>query len=277
MARKPNEYKSNVKPIWCPGCGDYAVHAALMRAFAELDLAPENIIVASGIGCSSRMPGFLATYGFHGIHGRVLPLATGIKLSQPDKTVIAVGGDGDGLSIGGGHLPHAARRNVELAYIMMDNSIYGMTKGQASPTSPEGTKQAASPYGTVEAPLNPILMTLAYNATFVARAFSGALKEMVEIFKAAMQHPGFAFVQVLSPCVSFLNTYDHFREITTPLPEDHDPTDLMAAMQLAQSAEPLYLGIFRRVLLPEYSAQTENLRKLAPVLTMPELMERYER
>lgn len=277
MARKPNEYKSNVKPIWCPGCGDYAVHAALMRAFAELDLAPENIVVASGIGCSSRLPGFLSTYGFHGIHGRVLPLATGIKLSQPDKTVIAVGGDGDGLSIGGGHVPHAARRNIEIAYIMMDNSIYGMTKGQASPTSPEGTRQAASPYGTIEAPLNPILLALAYNTSFVARAFSGALKEMVEIFKAAIQHPGFAFVQVLSPCVSFVNTYDQLREITAPLPEDHDPADMMTAMQLAQSEQPLYLGIFRRVYQPGYSQRMQDLQQRAPHLTMPELMERYER
>ncbi len=277
MARKPNEYKSNVKPIWCPGCGDYAVHAALMRAFAELDLAPENIVVASGIGCSSRLPGFLSTYGFHGIHGRVLPLATGIKLSQPDKTVIAVGGDGDGLSIGGGHVPHAARRNVEIAYIMMDNNIYGMTKGQASPTSPEGTRQAASPYGTVEAPLNPILLALAYNTSFVARAFSGALKEMVEIFKAAIQHPGFAFVQVLSPCVSFVNTYDHLREITAPLPEDYDPNDMMMAMQLAQSEQPLYLGIFRQAYQPGYSQLMQDLRQRAPHLTMPELMERYER
>ncbi len=277
MARKPNDFKSNVKPIWCPGCGDYAVHAALMRAFAELDLAPENIVVASGIGCSSRMPGFLSTYGFHGIHGRVLPLATGIKLSQPDKTVVAVGGDGDGFSIGGGHMPHAARRNIEIAYIMMDNSIYGMTKGQASPTSPQGTKQAASPYGTVESPLNPIVLALAYNTTFVARAFSGALKEMVEIFKLALQHPGFAFVQVLSPCVSFVNTYDLFREITAPLPENHDPTDMMAAMQLAQSEAPLYLGVFRHVIQQGYSQQMAELQRRAPQFTMPELMERYER
>ncbi len=277
MARKPNDYKSNVKPIWCPGCGDYAVHVALMRAFAELDLAQENIIVASGIGCSSRMPGFLSTYGFHGIHGRVLPLATGIKLSQPDKTVIAVGGDGDGLSIGGGHFPHAARRNIEIAYIMMDNSIYGMTKGQASPTSPEGTKQAASPYGTVEAPLNPILLALAYNTSFVARAFSGELKEMVDIFKIALQHPGFAFVQVLSPCVSFANTYDSFREITAPLPENHDVTDITAAMQLAQSQAPLYRGIFHHSVRPGYSLQTTEIQQRAPKVTMAELMERYER
>ncbi|HOC22194.1 MAG TPA: 2-oxoacid:ferredoxin oxidoreductase subunit beta [Anaerolineae bacterium] len=277
MARKPNDYKNPVKPIWCPGCGDYAVHAALMRAFADLDLAPENIIVASGIGCSSRMPGFFATYGFHGIHGRVLPLATGIKLSQPDKTVIAVGGDGDGFSIGGGHVPHAARRNIEIAYIMMDNSIYGMTKGQASPTSPRGMKQAASPYGTVEDPLNPLLLALAYNTTFVARAFSGALKEMVEIFKQALQHPGFAFVQVLSPCVSFFNTYDLYRENTAPLPDNHDPTDMMAAMQLAQSESPLYLGIFRRVIRPGYSQQMAELQQGVPNIPPAELLERYKR
>ena len=281
-APKAKDYKSGVKPIWCPGCGDYAVLNALMRAFAELALPPEDIVVASGIGCSSRFPAFLRTYGFHGVHGRPLPLATGIKLSNPAKTVVAVGGDGDGFSIGGGHIPHAARRNIEIPYIVMDNSIYGMTKGQPSPTSPPGMRRKASPYGTLEAPLNPIMMVLAYQATFVARAFSGALKEMIAIFKAALQHPGFAFVQVLSPCVAFLDTYQHYREITAPLPADHDPSDLMAAMQLAQSEKPLYLGIFRRMEeRPGYSQGLQGLQIKAkeqlPALTMFDVLDRYER
>ena len=180
--RNPRIYKSHVPPIWCPGCGDYAVLNGLMRAFARLDIAPENVAVASGIGCSSRFPAFLHTYGFHGVHGRALPLATGIKIGNPELTVVAVGGDGDGFSIGGGHIPHAARRNVELPYIVMDNSIYGMTKGQPSPTSPLGTRRKASPYGTIEAPLNPLMMVLSYDATFVARVFSGDFKQLQAVF-----------------------------------------------------------------------------------------------
>jgi 2-oxoglutarate ferredoxin oxidoreductase subunit beta len=276
--RKASMYKSNVPPIWCPGCGDYAVLNGLMRAFVNLDIAPEDAVVASGIGCSSRFPAFVNTYGFHGVHGRVLPLATGIKLGNPELTVVAVGGDGDGFSIGGGHIPHAARRNVSLPYIVMDNSIYGMTKGQPSPTTPMGTKRKASPYGTLEAPLNPLAMVLSYEATFVARVFSGAVKQLISVFTEALRHPGFAFVQVLSPCVTFQNSYQHYRELTQSLPEDHDPTDLMAAMQLAQSTDPLYLGIFRQVTeRPEYSAAFAEIQEAAPTLTVDEVMAQYKR
>jgi 2-oxoglutarate ferredoxin oxidoreductase subunit beta len=205
-------------------------------------------------------------------------LATGIKLGRPELTVVAVGGDGDGFSIGGGHLPHAARRNVDLTYIVMDNSIYGMTKGQPSPTTPPGTVRKASPYGSLERPLNPLMMLLAYEASFVARAFSGEIKQMVEIIKSALQHPGFAFVQVLSPCVSFYDSYDHYRGIAEPLPEEHDRSDLMEAMRLARVGEPQYLGIFyeERERQP-YSAQIEGLQKRAPETTVSKVMDRYLR
>ncbi len=271
-------YKSDVPPIWCPGCGDYAVLNGLMRAFAGLDIAPEDAVVASGIGCSSRFPAFLNTYGFHGVHGRALPLATGIKIGNPDLTVVTVGGDGDGFSIGGGHIPHAARRNVELPYIVMDNNIYGMTKGQPSPTSPVGTRRKASPYGTIEAPLNPLMMVLSYDATFVARVFSGDFKRLQAVFEAALQHPGFAFVQVLSPCVTFRNTYAHYKKITAPLPDDHDPTDLMAAMRLAQSVDPLYLGIFRQETSRKgYCAGIAEIQERAPEAKVAELLDQYVR
>ncbi len=276
--RRANMYKSTVPPIWCPGCGDYAVLSGLMRAFANVDVAPKDTVVASGIGCSSRFPAFLKTYGFHGVHGRPLPLATGIKLGNPKLTVVAVGGDGDGFSIGGGHIPHAARRNVGLPYIVMDNSIYGMTKGQPSPTTPQGTRRKASPYGTLEAPLNPLAMVLAYEATFVARVFSGAVKQLISVFTEALRHPGFAFVQVLSPCVTFHDSYAHYRELTQPLPEDYDPTDLLGAMRLAQSTNPLYLGIFRQVTdRPEYSAAVAEIQDAAPALTVDEVMVKYKR
>jgi len=230
-----NEYKSQVKPIWCPGCGDYAVLTALLRAFATLQLPKEDIVIASGIGCSSRFPAFVDTYGIHGVHGRALPLASGIKLGRPETTVVAVGGDGDGFSIGGGHIPHAARRNINITYIVMDNNVYGMTKGQPSPTTPLGTVGKASPYGSQEQPLNPLLMALSYNVSFVARCFSGRPREMSQVFVQALRHPGFALIQVLSPCVTFFNTYDHYRRLTRPLPADHDPADRLKAMARAMA------------------------------------------
>jgi len=276
--RNVKMYKSDVPPIWCPGCGDYAVLNGLMRAFVTLDIAPKDAVVASGIGCSSRFPAFLNAYGFHGVHGRALPLSTGIKIGNPNLTVVAVGGDGDGFSIGGGHIPHAARRNIELPYIVMDNNIYGMTKGQPSPTTPVGTQRKASPYGTIEAPLNPLMMLLSYDATFVARVFSGDFKRLQAVFEAALQHPGFAFVQVLSPCVTFRNTYQHYKDITEPLPDDHDPTDLMAAMRLAQSVDPLYLGIFRQETSRQgYCAGVAEIQEQAPEAKVTELLDQYVR
>ncbi len=271
------DYKSAVKPIWCPGCGDYAVLTALMRAFKHLDLAKENIAIASGIGCSSRFPAFLNTYGIHGLHGRALPLATGIKLGRPETTVLAVGGDGDGFSIGGGHIPHAARRNVDITYIVMDNSIYGMTKGQPSPTSPQGIVTRAAPYGTQERPLNPLLMTLSYDASFVARCFSGKVKEMTDVLMAALQHPGFALIQVLSPCVTYYNTYKHYRQVTGPLPEDHDPSDRLAAMALAMDTTTQHLGIFYQD--PERSVYSHRVKKVQAhtgEMTLYEIFERLK-
>ncbi len=267
--RTAQDYDNGVKPIWCPGCGDYAVLSALRSAFARLDIPNEDIVVASGIGCSSRLPTFLKTFGIHGIHGRVLPLATGVKLGRPETTVVAVGGYGDGLSIGAGHLPHAARRNVDITYIVMDNSIYGMTKGQPSPTSVEGIVRKASPYGSQERPLNPILMVLSYETSFVARAYSGQVKAMVDIFVRALQHPGFAFVQVLSPCVTYNDTYAHYRDTTAPLPDAHDETSLLGAMKRAMETDTQYLGVFYcdDTRLP-YSKRVENVQAKAPELTL---------
>ncbi|MDF1512517.1 MAG: 2-oxoacid:ferredoxin oxidoreductase subunit beta [Anaerolineae bacterium] len=270
--RSARDFDSGVNPIWCPGCGHFAVLTALRKAFAHLDIPNEDIVVASGIGCSSRLPTFLKTYGIHGVHGRVLPLATGVKLGRSKTTVVAVGGDGDGFSIGGGHIAHAARRNVDIVYIVLDNSIYGMTKGQPSPTSEEGLIRKASPYGTQERPINPLLMLLSYETSFVARTFSGQLNAMSDIFVRAIQHPGFAFVQVLSPCVTFNNTYAHYREISENLPETHDETDLLASMKLAMTTDKQYLGVFycdeSRV---PYSQRVESLQEAAPEVALETL------
>ena len=167
------EYIGKVKPDWCPGCGDFAVLNALQRALAELDIAPHNVQVVSGIGCSSNLPGFINAYGFHGLHGRSLPVATGARLGNTDLVVIATGGDGDGYGIGAGHFIHTCRRNVNMTYIVMDNQVYGLTTGQASPTTEKGIRTKSTPEGTIEVALNPLAMALSCGATYVARGFSG--------------------------------------------------------------------------------------------------------
>jgi len=240
----PANYKTEVRPIWCPGCGDFGVLSSFYKALSELGIPPEQAVIASGIGCSGRFPAFVEAYGFHGVHGRVLPLASGIKLAKPQLVVVAVGGDGDAFSIGAGHFPHAARRNVDITYIVMDNEIYGLTKGQPSPTSPLGLEKKASPYGNIAAPLNPVLMALAYGASFVARGFSSKPKELVELIKQGITHKGFAFIQVYSPCVTFFDTYEYFKQTTAPLPADHDPRSRARAFEYALSQSPLYLGVF---------------------------------
>jgi 2-oxoglutarate ferredoxin oxidoreductase subunit beta len=275
----PNDYKSGVHPIWCPGCGDFGVLSAFYKAVSELHIPPERLVVASGIGCSGRFPAFVNAYGFHGTHGRVLPLATGIKMANPELVVLAAGGDGDAFSIGMGHVPHAIRRNVDITYIVMDNEIYGLTKGQASPTSPVGMERKASPYGTVEAPLNPLLIALASGAPWVGRGFSSKPKELVELIKQAMQHKGFSFLQVFSPCVTFYDTYDHFKEVTKVLPADHNPHDRLSAMKYAMDEQTLYLGHYYVEDRPTYDEGYAAKREQAHAENygVPQILSRFTR
>lgn len=222
---KPADYKSDAAPIWCPGCGDFHVLLSLTRALAELGLPPERIAVVSGIGCSSRIPAYTNCYGFHGVHGRALPVAAGLKVARPDLTVVVASGDGDGYSIGGNHFLHACRRNIDLTYIVMDNHIYGMTKGQPSPTTEPDFDTALSPGGTGLRPFNPLVIALASGANLVARAFSGNISETVGIIVEAVRHPGFSFVEVLSPCVTFRpdqKTWKN-RVHAAPVPATDDP------------------------------------------------------
>ncbi|MBI1395327.1 MAG: 2-oxoacid:ferredoxin oxidoreductase subunit beta [Betaproteobacteria bacterium] len=199
----PKDFKSDVKPIWCPGCGDFGVLAALTRASAQVGRPPEEIAVVSGIGCSSRLPAYTSAYGFHGVHGRALPFAIGLKSARPDIEVIAVGGDGDGYSIGGNHFLHACRRNVDLVYIVMDNHVYGMTKGQPSPTTEPDWICNIAPAGTGLHPLNPMTLAVAAGANFIARGFTGDPNGLARLIVEAIAWPGFAFIEVLSPCVTF--------------------------------------------------------------------------
>jgi 2-oxoglutarate ferredoxin oxidoreductase subunit beta len=196
-------FKTDYKPIWCPGCGDYSVLAAMTKAFAMLELRPENVAVVSGIGCSSRIPAYTSCYGFHGVHGRALAAGTGLKIARPDLTVLVAGGDGDGYSIGGNHFLHSCRRNVDLTYVVMDNHVYGMTKGQPSPTTEPDWDSKLSPGGTGLRTFHPLVIALAAGANFIARAFSGDPNGTAQILAEAIRTPGFSFVEILSPCVTF--------------------------------------------------------------------------
>lgn len=263
-ALKAKDYRSGIRAVWCPGCGDYGVLNSVQNAFAAHQLPLNSTVCVSGIGCSSRLPYFLKTYGFHTAHGRSLPVAAGVKLSRPDLEVVVFGGDGDLFSIGGGHFPHIARKNVDLTLIMMDNHIYGLTKGQASPTSNPGMVATITPYGSPDTSnVNPLAYALTYGATFVAQGFSGKPKQMDAIIQEALNHEGFSFVNVLSPCLTFnkVDTTDYFKAAFTDLPEDHDKGNLVAALDRAFNppAGKVYSGIFFQTRKP---TMVENLRAL---------------
>ncbi|HEU4765512.1 MAG TPA: thiamine pyrophosphate-dependent enzyme, partial [Candidatus Eisenbacteria bacterium] len=200
---KAKDYRSGLEPVWCTGCGDYGVLKGLTQALADLEIPSERLAVISGIGCSSRLPGYTKSYAFNSIHGRALPIASGLKLSRPEITTVVVGGDGDGFSIGLGHIPHAIRRNVDLTYAVLDNGIYGLTKGQASPTTAQEFKRDRGLAGVEERPLNPVLLVLSSGCGFVARTHAGNLPHLRQMFRAALEYPGFSFVHVLAGCVTY--------------------------------------------------------------------------
>ncbi|MEM4066159.1 MAG: thiamine pyrophosphate-dependent enzyme [Candidatus Micrarchaeaceae archaeon] len=261
------EYESSVKPIFCPGCGDFGVRAALLKAMHDLQLDPSSTVVVSGIGCSSSMPHTLKTYGIHGIHGRLLPIAEGLKLANKDLTVIGTGGDGDGYGIGISHLIHAARRNIDITYIVMNNQIYGLTTGQASPTSLFGHKTKSTPFGVIEEPINPIAISIIAGATYVARGFSGDPTHLAALIEGGIRHRGFAIIDVLSPCVTFnhLNTYDWFRQRVYKIESSHDPADKGKALALAlefdnQHTEKIPIGLFYEESRPLYNELDEALK-----------------
>ncbi|HNV04154.1 MAG TPA: 2-oxoacid:ferredoxin oxidoreductase subunit beta [Vicinamibacterales bacterium] len=245
------DYKSDLKPIWCPGCGDFGVVQAIYRALANIGRAPHEIAFVSGIGCSSRIPGYTTAYGFNSVHGRALPIAQGIKLANPDLLVLCAGGDGDGFSIGGGHVAHVVRRNIDLTYIVMDNQIYGLTKGQLSPTSRRGLITASSALGSMEGPVNPLMYVLGYGASFVAQGTPADMAGLASIIEEAIRFPGFAFVNVQSPCVTY-GQEDQLlkaqKAMMQPLASlNHDPANRLAALDLAQAyGEKLYTGVFYR-------------------------------
>jgi len=249
--RNPMEYRSRVQPIWCPGCGDYSVLLEITKALAAMNLDPEQVAIVSGIGCSSRFPAYSICYGFHGIHGRALPLATGLKVARPELTVIVTGGDGDGFSIGGNHFLHACRRNVDITYIVMDNQVYGMTKGQASPTTDPDWDSVLTPGGTGIRPFQPLVIALASGANFVARAYAGDPEGTTNIITEGVKHPGFSFIQILSQCVTFRPEQRGWRDQVreAPVPPTADPS---VAAKRIMTDDGFNLGILYRGDRPPY-------------------------
>jgi 2-oxoglutarate ferredoxin oxidoreductase subunit beta len=244
------DFKPEVPPDWCPGCGDFGVLSALFQACAEIDLPPRELLVVSGIGCSSNLPGFIRAYGVHSLHGRALPFATGAKLANHAMTVIATGGDGDGYGIGLNHFIQAMRRNINVTYIVMNNEIYGLTTGQVSPTSETGMKTKTTPHGNLEQMLNPMALALASGCGYIARGFSGQPKHLMKLYVDGIRHPGFALIDVFSPCVTFnkVQTYDWFRQRVYKLEETgHDPTNFHGAMDKAlEWGEKIPIGLLYR-------------------------------
>ena len=262
MKRALQDYKSVIKPIWCPGCGDYGIVNSVQKALVALDIAPENIVTVSGIGCSGRLSHFLNTYSLHGTHGRAVPTALGAKAARPELTVFAVGGDGDGLGIGGGHIAHVARKNIDMTYLLIDNQIYGLTKGQTSPTSPYGTKTKTSPYGVFEDALSAIPIFLSYDVSFIARASGVDTKALTEILTEAISHKGMSIVYIFSPCITFpyLDSKG-LKEILQPLPEDHLRDNKLKAFEMAYSEKPIYTGIFYQVKKPTLEDRLQSVIK----------------
>lgn len=241
------DFRNNVKPNWCPGCGDFSIQASIQRAAANVGLEPEELAIVSGIGCSGRISGYVNAYGFHGVHGRSLPIAQGLKMANRELTVIASGGDGDGFAIGMGHTVHAIRRNMDITYIVMDNQIYGLTKGQTSPRSGTGFKTKSTPEGAIEQALSPLEMAMAAGATFVAQSFSSNLKQLTALIEEGIKHKGFSFINVFSPCVTFnkVNTYDWYKEHLTELADipGYDPSSRIAAMTTLMERQSMVTGL----------------------------------
>jgi 2-oxoglutarate ferredoxin oxidoreductase subunit beta len=241
-----HEYRTEFNPNWCPGCGNYGVLRSIDLALQELGLRNEEIVVVSGIGCNGRFPHNFKTYGFHTLHGRVLPIAQGINIANPELCVIGIAGDGDAFAIGGGHIPHTARRNPDITYIVLDNQIYGQTKGQPSPTTAIGFKTKVTPQGNQEQPLEISKLGLAYGVSFLARGFPGKVNHLAHIIAEGIKHEGFALIHVLSPCPTYHDTWKEYQSKVVEIAPEYDYTNLNAAYELVREREKIPIGIIYR-------------------------------
>ncbi|MHC4777153.1 MAG: 2-oxoacid:ferredoxin oxidoreductase subunit beta [Planctomycetota bacterium] len=257
-------FNRDEKPTWCPGCGNFGIQASLKRALLSCDLEPHDVLMSSGIGCSGKIPHWVNINGLHGLHGRALPIAIGMKLANHSLTVVAEGGDGDGYSEGMSHFIHAARRNVDLTYIVHNNGVFGLTTGQVSPTGEKGFVSTTTPAGSIEAPFRPAALAISAGAGFVARGFSGDIDHLSSLMAEAIRHKGFAYVDVLQVCVSFhpSKSYKWYKERVYKIEEEgHDPADRSRALTLAleEDEERLATGIFFESEEPPYERSVPSL------------------
>ncbi|MEX2355503.1 MAG: 2-oxoacid:ferredoxin oxidoreductase subunit beta [Thermaerobacterales bacterium] len=252
------DFAGDVRPTWCPGCGDFGILNALKKSLADEQIAPHEVMVVSGIGCGSKITDYIHANGFMTLHGRPLPVATGIKLANPDLQVVIINGDGDAYGIGGNHFIHTCRRNLNLTHIVENNQIYALTKGQYSPTSDRGFRTTTSPDGAPEWPIIPTALAFSAGASFIARTYAGSPKDMAAVFKAGLNHRGYALIDVLQPCVTFnkVNTYEWYEERSYDVGADeaYDPEDRRQAWEkVSEWGDRIPLGIlYRRNDLPVY-------------------------
>jgi len=287
---EPKDYRSNIEPTWCPGCGDFGVVSGLAKVFSEEQFDPTALTLVSGIGCSSRLPLWMNAFGVHTCHGRAIPVAVGARLAKPEVPAIVTAGDGDLFSIGMEHFPHAARKNFDLTVVCMDNRMYALTKNQQSPTSRTGYKGSLTPYGNIEEPMNTIAFAIACGATFVAQTYSGNPKHEAEILKAAVEHKGFSFVNILSPCPTYnkIDTFRYYKGRTIDINKDlgHGPSDYAKTVELASHAldhdnDPnakVPLGIFLKIEKPTFEDKVLALKEKFGATDNPDwdkILERY--
>jgi 2-oxoglutarate ferredoxin oxidoreductase subunit beta len=272
-------YKSNDEIAWCPGCYNFSILNAVKQALASLDIEPHRLMFASGIGQAPKLPHYLRCNLFNGLHGRALPAATGIKLANHELTVIAEGGDGDGYAEGGNHFIHAMRRNLNITYLVHDNQVYGLTKGQTSPTSEPGFVTGTTPFGSYNAPEHPLALAVACDCGFAARGFAGDSDHLAELIAAAIKHPGFALVDILQPCITFnkINTYQWYKERVYKVGEDHDPFDRQAAFAKAcEWEERIPIGVIYKNQKPALENLLPQLKKGSLLHQPPDLRQRHQ-
>jgi 2-oxoglutarate ferredoxin oxidoreductase subunit beta len=263
------DFNTVARPDWCPGCGDFGIQVAVKQALTNLQIEPHMVAIIAGIGCSGKLTHWVNTYGLHSLHGRTLPPATAVKFANPKLTVIADGGDGDGYGIGMGHFIHTIRRNVDITYLVHNNMVYGLTKGQAAPTSMKGYKSPSTPFGVIEQPVNPMALALAAGATFVARGSAGDAIHLTKIIEAGIKHKGFALIDIFQPCVTFnkINTYAFFMQNCYKLETDpnFDPSNFQMAMEKALQTDKLPIGIFYQASRPTYEEEDPGHSETAAV------------
>jgi len=252
-------------PTWCPGCGNHGIGISVKSALTQLNLAPSDVSVVFGIGCSGNMNDFLNVYAVHSLHGRSIPTAIGIKIANHKSNVLVIAGDGDCLGEGGNHFLHGCRGNHDITVIIHDNSVYGLTTGQAAPTAQKGYKSKSTPNGIIETPINPLTLAISQGATFVAQTFAGDAPHLISMIKEGITHKGFSLVNVLQPCVTFnkINTYQYYREKTYKLPSDYKKNNFNTALTKASelNEEKFPLGVVYQIEKPTYTDQLSQVKE----------------